>query len=99
MYSVLDLQVKDNEPGRPYVACTATGGTPTAALTHIEKRTWPLDPLPTVRPAPRPWLCVERSKETILIDEQDKLYVTHIHLRVNVPIYGTALMLSDLPGV
>ena len=53
-----------------------------------------------MRPAPRLWSFVERSKPTILLDEQDKPDVTHIHRRANdVPTHGTALMASESPRV
>ena len=61
-----------------------------------------IDPLPTIRLAPRPWLFVKRSKPTISLGEQDKPDATHIHVRANeddVPIYGTALMASESSGV
>ena len=45
---------------------------------------------------------MERSKSTISLGEQDKPDVTHKHGRANeddVPIYGTAFMASESPGV
>ena len=77
-------------------------GEPTATLTQIEKGAWPRGPLPTIRPAPRPWPFVEQSKPTILLRENDKPDVTHIHGRANendVPTYGTTLMASESPSV
>ena len=56
MWSALDLPKQDYEPGRPYIFSSTTEVTPTAAMTQIEKGTWPLGLLPTILPAPRPWL-------------------------------------------
>ena len=76
--------------------------TPTAASRQTEKRTWPLGPLPTVRPAFHPWSFVERSKSIISLGGQDKPGVTHIYGRLSeddVPMYDTAVMASELPGL
>ena len=69
IYSALDLPEEDNEPGLPYIAFSATEVTPTAALAQIEKGTWPLDPLPNIRPGPHFWPFVERIKPTISLGE------------------------------
>ena len=102
MCSALDLPEQDNEPGRPYIAFSATKVTPTAASTQIEKGARPFGPLPINRPAPRSWPFVERSKPTISLGEQDKPDVTHTHERANVDgvsSHGTALITFESPGV
>ena len=92
----------DNEPECLYTVFLAIKVTPMASSTQIENSTWLLDPLTTMRPAPRPWPFVEQSKLIISLGEQDKSDITHIHGKVHqddVPIYGTVLMVSEMAGV
>ena len=98
----LDLPEQDNEPERPFLVCSATEVTSKTASTQTEKDTWPFGPQPTMCPVPRHWPFVERSRPTTSLGEQDKPDGTHIHRRENedeVPIYGTALMALESPGV
>ena len=100
--SAFDLPEQDNKPGRPFVAFSVSGKTPAAASIQIEKGVWSLDPLPNIRPAPRPWPFVERIKPIILLCEQDKPDVTNTHERANehdIPFCDNALMASESPGV
>ena len=102
MCSALDLPEQDNEPERPSIVFSATEVTSKAVSTQTEKDTWPFGPQPTMCPVPRHWTFVERSRPTTSLGEQDKPDGTHIHRRENedeVPIYGTARMALESPGV
>ena len=86
----------------PYIAFSATKGTPTTTSIQIEKDTWPFVPLSTICLVPRPWPFAEWTRPTISLGTQGNPDVTHIDGRAyenGVPTYSTALMALESPGV
>lgn len=64
--------------------------------------TWPFDALQTIRPAPRTWSFVERSRPIFSLGEADEPDVSQIHEGANGdvrPIYVMARMVSESPRV